>query len=440
MAHRTSQARPRRLALDLFCGAGSLSEGVWQVGFHTVAANDSDLWAGATYSANHQAHGTTFIPGDIGDAAVHERLLSIAHGQEIDLLAGGPPCQAFSQVRNHDRLINDPRNTLYRHYVAMLRAVMPRTFCMENVVGLDNLAGGEAKRQIIADLALEGSYRVGCRVLDAASFGVPQSRPRVVFIGVRADLGADPVFPHGTTAPQLERARSLDGWTYGHSEDLLIETNEAFRALQNPEDTALTTVEQAIGDLAFLQPAMQLVRKPSDKPVDYELPPLSAYQRARRAGSAALYNADVPSIREDTVARLLAIPQRGNFRDIPEKLNGRYLSAKRWGPDIGRENLSRKHFSAYRRLYAGHVSWTLNTKADCVYHYAAPRALSVREFARLHSFDDTYLFLHGDRHSRYRQVGNAVPPLLARAVAEALEPVLAAHDAARAAASYKIAV
>lgn len=440
MAHRTSQAKPRRLAMDLFCGAGGLSEGLRQAGFHTVAANDFDAWAGASYAANHQAHGTVFISGDIGDAAVQEGLLGIAHGQEIDLLAGGPPCQAFSQVRNHDRLINDPRNTMYRHYVAMLRAVMPRTFCMENVVGLDNLAGGEAKRQIIADLALNGAYRVGCRVLDAASFGVPQSRPRVVFIGVRADLGAEPAFPYGITAPQLERARSFDGWTYGHSGDLLAGSNEAFRALQDPEEAALTTVEQAIGDLAFLRPASQLVRKPSDKPVTYELPPSSAYQRARRAGSAALYNADVPSIREDTVARLLAIPQGGNFRDIPEELNSRYLSEKRWGPDLGRENLSRKHFSAYRRLYAGHVSWTLNTKADCVYHYAAPRALSVREFARLHSFDDTYLFLHGDRHSRYRQVGNAVPPLLARAIAQALEPVLAAHDAAREAVSYKIAV
>lgn len=440
MAHRTSQARPRRLALDLFCGAGGLSEGLRQAGFHTVAANDSDAWAGATYAANHHPHGTAFTPGDISNPAVQESLLGIAHGQEIDLLAGGPPCQAFSQVRNHDRLIDDPRNSLYRHYVAMLRAVMPRTFCMENVVGLDNLAGGEAKRQIIADLALDGAYRVRCRVLDAASFGVPQSRPRIVFLGVRADLGAEPVFPRGTAVPQLERARSPNGWTYGHSKGLLIEGDEAFETLQDPENTALTTVEQAIGDLDFLRPAAKLLRKPSDNPMDYELPPSGAYQRARRTGSALLYNADVPSIREDTVTRLLAIPQGGNFRDIPEELNGRYLTDKRWGPDIGRENLSRKHFSAYRRLYAGHVSWTLNTKADCVYHYAAPRALSVREFARLHSFDDTYLFLHGDRHSRYRQVGNAVPPLLARAVALALEPVLAAHDAAQDAASYKIAV
>jgi len=430
MAHRARRARQLRLALDLFCGAGGLSEGLRQAGFHTVAANDFDPWAGATFEANHQRHGTIFVPGDISSAEVQGRLLEIAQGHEIDLLAGGPPCQAFSQVRNHDRLIDDPRNTLYRHYVSILRAVMPRTFFMENVVGLDNLAGGEAKRQIIADLTLGGDYRVACKVLDAAAFGVPQSRPRIVFLGVRADLRVDPVFPQGLPVPQLERVETTNGWAYVHGSDLLSTADPTFQALQDPENLGLTTVEQAIGDLASLRPATTLVRRPSDEPVPYASEPLTAYQRARRSGSQSLYNADVPSIRDDTVARLLAIPHGGNFRDIPEGLNGRYLSGKRWGPHIGRDSLSRKHFSAYRRLHPAHVSWTLNTKADCVYHYGVPRALSVREFARLHSFDDTYLFLHGDRHSRYRQVGNAVPPLLAKAVAQAIEPVLAAHDAA----------
>ena len=107
MADRTTQARPGRLALDLFCGAGGLSEGLRQAGFHTVAANDFDPWAGATFRANHEPHGTVFVPGDIGSPAVQGQLLELAQGREIDLIAGGPPCQAFSQVRNHDRLIDD---------------------------------------------------------------------------------------------------------------------------------------------------------------------------------------------------------------------------------------------------------------------------------------------------------------------------------------------
>lgn len=423
---QASQSKRGLICLDLFSGAGGFSEGFRQAGFHTVAATDIDASAGATYELNHSKHGTKFVLGDISDPRVQEQLFDAVGKTELDTIIGGPPCQGFSQVRNHDRLMNDPRNKLYRHYVSVIRHLRPRTFVMENVPGLENLGGGAVRAQILEDLALDGEYQVECKVLDAAAFGVPQNRLRILFIGVRSDLRTSPSFPHSPfseTLPSLERRPKGDRWSYRHRKS--PETVRTLAKLLDPDSAELVTVEQAIGDLTWLRPNAKLVRKPSNDPIAYEHEHTSAYQRARRLKSSQLFNADVPSIREDTVTRLRSIPQGGNFRDLPEELAMRYLTDKKWGPELGRETLSRKYFFAYRKLHPQVFSWTLNTKADCVFHYGVPRALTVREFARLHSFDDAYHFLAGDRHSRYRQVGNAVPPLFARAIGKAVASILA---------------
>lgn len=435
MKQHRSKAKRKRLCLDLFSGAGGFSEGFRLGGFHTLAATDIDPSAGGTYRANHARHDTKFVLGDIASREVQEQLFDAVRGVELDAIIGGPPCQAFSQVRNHDRLISDPRNRLYRHYVSILRELKPRTFVMENVPGLQNLDGGAVRNQILKDLSLSGAYKVASRVVDAAGFGVPQNRQRVLFVGVRADLGIEPRFPQNPLPlPALERQLkrgSLTDYVYRHSKD--SEDRKILDILLDPEDARLVTVEQAIGDLAWLKPSDKLVRRPSDQSIEYEMLAETAYQRARRIGSAELYNADVPSIREDTAIRLNSIPQGGNFRDLSKKLSARYLSGKKWGPELGRDNLSRKYFFAYRKLHPHNFSWTLNTKADCVFHYGKPRALTVREFARLHSFDDTYHFLAGDRHSRYRQIGNAVPPLFAKAIAKVLASILADYEESKSA-------
>jgi DNA (cytosine-5)-methyltransferase 1 len=158
----------------------------------------------------------------------------------------------------------------------------------------------------------------------------------------------------------------------------------------------------------------------------------------REGVGSTVVNTSVPRINEDTILRLNGIPKGGNHRDLSEELRERYLTGAKWGPDAGNGRLSRRHYYAYRRLHPGIWSWTLNTKADSVYHYGQPRALSVREFARLQSFPDRFIFTTdphrgdlrgridgGANHSRYRQVGNAVPPLLARAIANAVAELVA---------------
>lgn len=422
--------KPPILAVDLFAGAGGLTEGLRMAGIHTVVANDFDTWAGETYAENHARHGTVFVPGDITNGRVRKDILSAVKGQAIDLVAGGPPCQAFSQMRNHDRDTTDPRNSLYRQLMSLVDDLHPKAFIMENVVGMQNIAGGALGNQILRDLSLRGKYVVGCSVLDASDYGVPQTRRRVLIIGVRADLGLQPPMPRRVGAAELlhlERRLDRRGRaTYAIPPEqlsMLGETNLMSKLL-DPEDREFVTVEQAIGDLIDLAPSERLERKPSNDAVAYPREPLSAYQRFVRGTETQVFNADVPSIREDTVRRLAAIPQGGNFRDIPEALQARYLNGSKWGPDLGREELSRKHYYAYRKLHPQFFSWTLNTKTDCVYHYGPLRALSVREFARIHSFPDAYKFLHGDRHSRYRQIGNAVPPLLGKAIGDALLAIL----------------
>lgn len=424
--------------VDLFCGAGGLSEGFRQAGYEVAAGSDHDPDAMATYAANFP--GSLALCGDVRDASLREQLYAVAAG--ADALVGGPPCQAFSQVRNHSRLIEDPRNSLYREFVSAVAAARPAAFLMENVPGMAQMG---VKAQVLEDLALDGEYRVEAQLVDAADFGVPQTRKRLLFLGLRADLGTAPPQLTGTGATaalQLVRfasdgdasgSRTAPGYALAARPD---ETGEKLGLmLANPQDDEVVSVAQAIGDLAGLQPGRRAeALEPSELPAA-----ASAYQQRMRAGlQDPVLNVSVPRCQPDTALRLAGIPAGGNHRDLAEHLRARYLTGSKWGPTNGTGRLGRAHYYAYRRLHPDIWAWTLNTKGDSAYHYASARCLSVREFARLQSFPDRFCFTTDPRrgplpgridggaaHSRYRQAGNAVPPLLAAAVAAAL------HDALR---------
>ncbi|MCM3662509.1 DNA cytosine methyltransferase [Georgenia satyanarayanai] len=438
----TSQDHPELKVVDLFCGAGGLSEGFRASGYSVIAGTDYDPDAVATYARNFPE--AAALCGDIRDPDLRARLDEVT--AEADIIVGGPPCQGFSQVRNHTRLIDDPRNSLYREFVSSVAHAQPDAFVMENVPGMDQMS---VKEQVLTDLSLDGEYDVEAQLLDAADFGVPQTRKRLFFLGVRKSLGVPTPQLSGTgvtSAVQLVRFPSESS-----SDELTARYVVAARpdehgqrlglALADSENLTAVTVEQAIGDLVTLETGRR-----AESMAVADLPaPSSAYQRLMRSGAPETFkNVSVPRSQADTLLRLAGIPAGGNHRDLPDHLLARYLTGAKWGPHNGSGRLGRAHYYAYRRLHPDIWAWTLNTKGDSAYHWSDRRALSVREFARLQSFPDRFVFTTdarrgplpgrmsgGAAHSRYRQVGNAVPPLLAAAAAQALREVLSSAKTAR---------
>lgn len=428
-----ADAVPPLKGVDLFCGAGGLSQGLRFAGVQLIAGSDFDPDALATFAANFPD--ADAILGDIRDPDIRERVVAAARG--ADIVVGGPPCQAFSQVRNHSRIIDDPRNSLYRQFVSVVGDSLPSAFLMENVPGLAQMG---VREQVITDLSLDGEYVVTAQLVDSADFGVPQTRKRLLFLGVRAPRFAQPPVLQGTGATDalfLNRVSGRSGSRYRVALRPHLHAERLAEALADDQDSTVVSARQAIGDLRNLRCGRR------DDALAALPEPSSAYQRLMRHGvTGPVQNVSVPRSLPDTLLRLKGIPPGGNHRDLPDELLQRYLTAQRWGQHNGTGMLGRRHYYAYRRLHPDIWAWTLNTKADSVYHFSTARCLSVREFARLQSFPDDFVVVTDPRsgtlpgrmtggaaHSRYRQIGNAVPPLLAAAAARAIAEKLTSPTA-----------
>jgi DNA (cytosine-5)-methyltransferase 1 len=356
-------------AIDLFCGAGGLSEGFRQAGFHILAGNDIDEAAGKTYTATH--HDTKFLSGPIQSISADNLLgaANMAPG-ELDVLIGGPPCQAYS-VYNHQRGIHDARADLFREYLRQVEGLQPKWVVMENVTGITSIANGSIPGTIKAEFARLG-YRVDHAVLKSEDYGVPQERHRIFFIGTKTD--APIYFPEKTHGPGFER---------------------------------FTTIWEAISDL----PRVENGQDPGV--VDYASPPDGWYQHYVRRKSVKVHNHAAPKLGSINLERIQHVPQGGSWRDIPfELLPAGMKKAKR-----------SDHTKRYGRMSPGKPSCTILTKCDIHWgayiHPVQNRAITVREAARIQSFPDWFSFL-GSKTDQYVQVGNAVPPLLGRRVAETL--------------------
>ena len=356
-------------AIDLFCGAGGLSEGFRQAGFHILAGNDFDEYAGATFSATHKE--AVFLPGPVQElkSASFLSASGLKKG-ELTCLIGGPPCQAFS-VYNHKRGMDDGRSQLFKEYLRLVSGLSPAWIVMENVTGIMSAGQGAAFSAIMNGLRNLG-YHVESRILKAEDYGVPQERRRVVFLGNRT--GEPVIWPEPT-----------------HGQGRLPHV----------------TIHDAISDLPPLANG-------EDRGVlPYADEPCSAYQRQMREGSAMVFNHAAPRLGRKNLERMKHIPPGGSWRDIPfDLLPAGMKRARRCD-----------HTKRYGRMEWQGLSCTILTKCDVHWgayiHPAQERAITVREAARLQSFPDWFHF-EGPRTEQYVQVGNAVPPLLGRAIGQAI--------------------
>jgi DNA (cytosine-5)-methyltransferase 1 len=382
-----------RVLFDLFCGTGGFSSGFESGGhgFSTRFGIDVLPIAVETFNRNHK--NALGLAGDIRKARRSEiaERLGVKRG-DVDVIIGGPPCQGFSSIRPF-RSTNDddPRNSLFEEYASFVNFFRPRVFVIENVVGLATHKDGDTI-QAMEECFHELGYDCEWRILNAAHYGVPQKRERLIMIGV--ERGGKISFPqptHQSVSPTIgykDRSKvhipaQRDLWTQELSFQPAI------------------SVMDAIGDLPVVDPG--------DEVAKYDKPPKNAYQRERRRNVKKL---SLHSATNHTKKMMEIVRHSGkNIDSIPKHL------------------ITSGFSSSYSRLDADDpaVTITVNfvhpSSNRCI-HPIQHRALTPREGARLQSFDDSFEFA-GNRTQIVKQIGNAVPPLLGRAIAGAVAQILA---------------
>ncbi len=376
--------------IDLFAGAGGLSEGLSEAGFHCLFANEIMPIYAQTYARNHV--GTKVLTSDIRTVDAYDILqnLGIKRG-ELDLIAGGPPCQGFS-INAPIRSKEDSRNHLFREYLRFVDAFAPRAILIENVPGLVSFEKGATLHAIIEALADLG-YGADVRILGAAYYGIPQMRWRTIIIGFRGKEVPTEAFPsplfHAPIRPNFTT-------TFDGKQLVKLPTSENL--------AKFTTIEEAIGDL----PPLKCGEK-GDAVKDYFIGPQCEYQQMMRIGSGGVYNHESPRLSETNLKRMKYIKPGGNWTDIPYDLLPKGMQKAR----------KSDHTMRYGRVHPNGLASTILTKCDphwgAYFHYSQDRSFTVREAARIQSFPDHYVF-YGNTAEQFAQVGNAVPPLLAKAI------------------------
>lgn len=397
LQHKESESAKLRL-VDLFCGAGGLSLGFIREGCRVIFANDIDDLCIETYKYNHPE----ILEDDVVCSDIRKIVDRIEDyiDEDVDIVIGGPPCQGFSSANKHHRVINDPRNELYKYYIKAVEKLAPKIVVMENVRGMLKVAD-----QVIEDYesicAKKGNheyhYKIAYRLLNSADFSVAQSRERLIYIAIRNDIAErtgktpDSIFQavedksKGTTVYNLsyalEGVRSLEPpEVMGVGE---LDTEEAGRKIDvNPFDGRENEYLRLINDERVI-PLVFNHKARYCSPINHEI-----YRRLNPGDDAT----------DPKIADIMPYAHRN------DKFKDKYF---------------RLHADRPCRTITAHL------RSDCHSHIhpTEARTLTPREAARVQSFPDDYLFL-GPYLKTYIQIGNAVPPLMAKGIAHELIKLL----------------
>lgn len=343
------------IILDLFCGAGGFSSGMHKnPHFQTAVALDFNEQAAHTFKMNMPE--ADVITGDITSASVRETILQKSREAGVNMIVGGPPCQGFA-MKGKKLGLDDERNYLFLEYLKLVKELQPEVFVIENVRRILTTAGGWFKDEILRYIHQMG-YKVSYGVLNAKGYGVPQSRERAIFI-----------------------------------------CSKSFDIELPPEITETVTVRDAISDLAYLNSGEGSFES------EYLVAPQSDYQRRMRSKSKQLFNHQASNHSAVALHKLSLIPAEKGQEYLPQELRGKQIYHTTWC-----------------RLVWDTFSPTIDTRFDTPSngtnsHPFLDRAITPREAARIQSFDDRFIF-YGNKSAVCTQIGNAVPPLLAKAIAD----------------------
>lgn len=344
------------LGIDLFCGAGGMSAGAELSGVKVSYAVELDANAVVTFKNNHP--NTVLLHKDIKDVSSDDIPIN---ENELKVLFGGPPCQGFSTSNQKNRSSHNPKNWLFEEYLRLVKELRPDWVVFENVKGLIETENGYFLEKVLNGFT-EAGYVTSHFILNSADYGVPQKRNRLFIIGSL----------HGTklSAPPTQKNKIS-------VRDAIADLPE----LHNGDNRDLST---------------------------YSSKPKSEYAKKIRSDNEQCWNNIVTRNAPNIIERYKHIPQGGNWENIPASLMENYKDA------------SRCHTGIYRRLNAEEPSVVIgNFRKNMLIHPWQDRGLSVREAARLQSFPDNFRF-YGSIGFQQQQVGNAVPPILAKAVFDML--------------------